>query len=201
MINLITVFFLFVILKLFFRLKIEGKENIPKVGAFILASNHISYFDPPILAASCLFGRGRCLNFIAKEELFKRKFFGWYITKLNAFPIKRKFGDIGAIRESIRRIKKGMPIVIFPEGERSPDGSVKEAFPGIALLATKTKIPIVPAFISGVEETLSVKSKSVKFNQVCVRFGKPIYFYDSEKHSYSEIVDKIMSSVKELAVV
>lgn len=196
MIYQITAVILFIIFKLFFRFKIEGSENIPPIGAFILACNHASYLDPPILAAGCL---KRRLNFLAKEELFHSRFFGWYISRLRAFPVKRNFGDIVAIRESIRRIRRGEPLVIFPEGERSLDGSIKEGFPGIALLATKTRIPIVPAFIKGAENTLSVKSKAVKFCRIQLKFGKPLLFYREGPQTYAEITDRIMSAIKELA--
>ena len=200
MIYTITVGILFVLLKLFFRLKIEGAENIPKKGSFILASNHASYLDPPILAAGCYdYNMGRKLNFLAKDELFRGKLFGWYITKLNAYPIKRNVGDIGAIKETIKRIKNGKPIVIFPEGERSPDGSIKEGFPGIALLALKTKIPIIPAYIKGAEEVLSVKNKSFKPHKIYVKYGKPLIFYDKGPVAYTEITNAIMLAIKELA--
>ncbi|MFH1622084.1 MAG: lysophospholipid acyltransferase family protein [Candidatus Omnitrophota bacterium] len=199
MIYTITVGILFVLLKLFFSIKIEGAENIPAKGAFILASNHSSYLDPPILAAGCYnYSLGRRLNFLAKYELFERKLFGWYIGKLGAFPIKRNLGDIGAIRETLRRIKKGMPIVIFPEGERSPDGSIKEGFPGIAMLAVKTEIPIIPAYIKGAEEVLSVKQKAFKPHKIYVKYGKPLFLYKEETKDYLELTNKIMASIKEI---
>ncbi len=196
MIYKITAFSLFIIFKLFFRFKIEGSENIPQKGAFILACNHTSYLDPPILGGGCL---RRKLNFLAKEELFRNRIFSWYIGKLGAFSVKRNFGDIGAIKESIRRLRKGEPLVIFPEGERSLDGSIKEGFPGIALLATRTKIPIVPAFIKGSENVLSAQSKSIKLCQIQLKFGKPLVFYREGPQGYLEITDKIMSAIRELA--
>jgi 1-acyl-sn-glycerol-3-phosphate acyltransferase len=200
MIYKITVALLFVLCKLFFRLTIEGAGNIPRRGAFILASNHASYIDPPILAVGCFkYGLGRMLNFLAKDELFENRLFGWYIRNLGAFSIKRNFGDVGAIRESIRRIRKGQPLVVFPEGERSPDGSIKEGFPGIAMLAVKTRIPVVPAYIKGAEEVLSVKNKRFKPHKIFVKYGKPLIFYDKGSQSYKDITDKIMLSIKELA--
>ena len=168
-------------------------------GAFILASNHSSYLDPPILAVGCFdYNRGRKLSFLAKAELFNNKLFGWYISKLGAFSIKRSFGDIGAIRESIRRIRGGSPLVVFPEGERSPDGNLQEAFPGIALLVTKTNIPVIPAYIKGAEEVLSVKSKAFKPHKIAVKFGKPIFFYHKGPQAYAEATEKIMSAIREL---
>lgn len=198
MIYRITVSLLFIILKFFYHLRIQGVENIPKKGAFILASNHVSYFDPPILAVGCFMIRPK-LNFIAKEELFCNKAFGWYIKKLGAFPIKRDFGDIGAIKESIRRIKRGEPLVIFPEGERSPNGEIKESFPGIALLSVKTKIPIIPAFIEGSNNVLSESSKKMRLCKLSLRIGKPLVFYNGGPQTYSGIADKIMSAIKDLS--
>ncbi|MFC1709155.1 lysophospholipid acyltransferase family protein [Candidatus Omnitrophota bacterium] len=200
MIYKVTVVILFVLLKLFFRLRIMGVENIPKKGAFILASNHSSYLDPPILAVGCYnYGLGRSLNFLAKDELFKSGFFSWYIRRLRAFPIKRSFGDIGAIRECIRRIRKGQPLVVFPEGERSPDGSMKEGFLGTAMLAVKTKTPIIPAYIKGADEVLSVKNKKFKPHKIAIKYGKPLIFYDKEPQSYKDITDRIMLAIKELS--
>lgn len=200
MIYTITATFLLIIFKLFFSINIVGAENIPKEGSFILASNHTSYLDPPILAVGCFIKRRRKLSFVAKEELFGNKIFAWYIKQLGAFPIKRNFGDISAIKESIRRIKKGRALVIFPEGERSDDGKIREGFPGIALLATKTKIPVIPAFIKGSSDALGEDSKFLKFCKIYLKIGKPLVFYQEGPQTYSEITDRIMSAIKELSI-
>ncbi len=199
MLYLITVVVSYIILKLFFSLEVQGAENIPSKGAFILASNHLSFFDPPILGAVCYRYKKRTLNFFAKEELFYNKIFSWYIRRLKAFPIKRRFGDIGAIKESIRRIKEGGAIAIFPEGGRSVEGNIKEGFRGIALLATKAKIPVVPVFMKGADFILGSKSKPINFCKVHVRFGTPILFYGKGLKNYSEITNRIMLAIKGLA--
>lgn len=199
MIYTITVTIFFVILKLFFRLKVVGAENIPSQGAFIVASNHTSYLDAPILASGCFYyNKWRKLDLLSKSELFHNKFFGWYLKQIGAFPVKRSFGDIGAIRESIRRLREGRSLGVFPEGERSPDGSLQGAFPGIGLLVTKTNTPVIPAYIKGAEEVLSVKSKAFKPHKVAVKFGKPLFFYHKGPHAYLQVTEKIMSAVKEL---
>ena len=199
MLYLITVIVSYIILKLFFGLEVQGAENIPSKGAFILASNHLSHFDPPILGAVCYRYKKRILNFLAKEELFYNKIFSWYIRKLKAFPIRRKFGDIGAIKESIRRIRNSEAIVIFPEGGRSVEGDIKEGFRGIALLAIKTKIPVIPVFIKGSDSTFGVASKSIKFSKIFLKFGEPLIFYGEGPHAYSEITTRIMSAIRELS--
>ncbi|MBL7197919.1 MAG: 1-acyl-sn-glycerol-3-phosphate acyltransferase [Candidatus Omnitrophica bacterium] len=198
MIYTITVVILIVIFKLFFRIRIQGLDNIPTQGAFILASNHNSYLDPPILAVGC-YRKKRKLSFLAKQELFHNRIFGWYIKKLGAFPIRRNWGDISAIKESIRRIRNGQPLVIFPEGGRSLDGKIKEGFPGIALLASKTKIPVIPAFIKGSDCVLDGGIKSLRFCRIYIKFGKPLIFYRERPQYYSEVTDRIMTSIGELS--
>ena len=192
----VTLFILRILLKLFLRIEVQGQGNIPIRGAFILCSNHISYLDPPILAVGCF---KRRLNFLAKEELFCNRFFGWYIRKLGAFPIKRNYSDIGAMKESIRRIRKGQPLVVFPEGGRSSDGKIGEGLPGVALLAIKTKTPIVPAFIKSTDNTLSLDSKTFKFCKTYLKFGKPLNFYENNTQDYSEVTNRIIFSIKELS--
>ena len=194
MIYFITVSLIIFILTFFFEFEVYGKENLPSKGAYIIASNHVSYFDPPIIAAGCYF---RKLNFLAKKELFRHRLFGWYIRTLGAYPIKRKRGDISAIKESIKRLKIGNPLVVFPEGGRSKDGKLQEGLPGIAFLATKENIPIVPAFIKGAEKVLSPESKKVNLHKIRVRFGEPFFLSKKDYGSYNEMSEKIMQSIEE----
>ncbi|MDD5618301.1 MAG: lysophospholipid acyltransferase family protein, partial [Candidatus Omnitrophica bacterium] len=137
----------YIIFRLLFFLKIEGLENIPSKGAYLLACNHSSFLDPPVLGGAFYGARWIKLNFLAKEELFHNKVFAWFLVRLKTFPVKRQSADIGAIKECIRRVKKGEPLAIFPEGERSPKGEITQGFPGIALVAAKTGAPVIPVFI------------------------------------------------------
>lgn len=188
---------MFIIFKLFFRIQVSGKENIPSHGAFILASNHSSYLDPPILAVSC-FGI-RQLHFLAKEELFRNRLFGWFIKKLNAFPIRRTGSDISAIKECIKRIRDGQALVIFPEGGRSDKGKLQDGLPGIALIAIKTNIPVVPVFIRGADKALSPGSKLIKRSKIQVRFGEPFFVDKDNSNTYFEITNKIMLAIENLS--
>lgn len=100
-----------------FRLQVEGKDNIPLRGAVIIAANHKSYFDPPLAGVAF---HNRRLSYMAKSELFRNPLFGWLIRKLGAFPVKRNSADMGAIRQSVRIIKGGEALLIFPEGGHYP---------------------------------------------------------------------------------
>jgi 1-acyl-sn-glycerol-3-phosphate acyltransferase len=138
-----------------------GKENIPKhphKGGFIIAANHQSYTDPPLIAA---FVNGK-FSFIAKAELFKKKMFALLIRYCGAYPVERGAGDTGALDRAVSDLKKGRIFVIFPEGTRSKDGSIAKAKSGIALIAGMANVPVLPCCIV------------YKDNRAYVSFGKII---------------------------
>ena len=176
-----------------------GMENIPKEGV-ILASNHISYLDPPIIGS--LTPR-RC-NFMAKKGLFEVPILGWMI-KLAAFPVDREKPRASTIKEAVKRIRNGHIVVVFPEGQRNDTGELLEAKPGIGMVAAMSKAPIVPVYISGADRALTPGAKWLKRAKIKVVFGKPIY-YTSTKESgersgsdrREEISAMIMDAIREL---
>jgi 1-acyl-sn-glycerol-3-phosphate acyltransferase len=189
----------YIIFRLFFSLRIEGLENISRKGSYIIASNHSSFLDPPILGGAFYGARWIKLNFLAKEELFYNRAFGWLLLNLKAIPVKRQTGDIGAIKECIKRIKKGQPLAIFPEGERSPTGGLMPAFHGISLIATKTGVPVLPVFIKDADRAWGVGSKRIRFCKITLKIGKPIIFHHRHApRAYPEITSSIMSAIKGL---
>lgn len=175
-----------------FRIKIEGRENIPIEGGVLLAVNHKSNWDPVIASLGCK----RKLRFMAKYELFKNKLFGALITLLGAFPIHRGKGDIGAIKGALTILKNNEAMLIFPEGGRVHDESLAEAKPGAVMLAIRAKVPIVPAYISGKYHWMS---------KITIRFGEPIYYdaYYDEKTVVEELQtlsDKLLKTMRALKV-
>lgn len=130
--------------RIIFNIKVVGRENIPKKGGYIAASNHQSYWDP-VFMGMVLKGK---FAFMAKKELFTNRAFAWLITKLGAFPIERGKGDGGAIETAIERIQMGKVFVIYPEGTRSKDGKLGRGKSGVALIAGKAKAPILPMCIT-----------------------------------------------------
>lgn len=147
-----------------FRIQVEGKENILRHGGIVLASNHRSNADPPLLATR-LPGH-RCV-FMAKEELFRNPVFGWLIRHLGAFPVTRGSGDTGVIDVAVQHVKNGRTLMIFPEGTRSKDGRVGRGKTGVAVVAAKTGADVIPVGIS-FQGKLHFRSK------IIIRFGKPI---------------------------
>ena len=152
-----------VAMHIWFNLKIEGRENIPKGQAFVYASNHRSNADPVLVT---LAGRGR-FSFMAKSELFRNPFFAWLIRSLGAFPVERGTGDTAAIEKAIDNVSHGVNLLIFPEDTRSKDGRVGRGKTGVALIAARSHADVVPVGISFTGK-LHFRSKIV------VRVGKPI---------------------------
>ena len=155
--------------RLLFRLRVGGVEKVPAGGA-IIAPNHQSFFDIP-LVAMVLALHGRRTHFMAKSELFRNPVFAWIIRNLLAFPVRRGAPDRTAIRYAIDLLKQGELVVIFPEGTRSKTGQLKEAEAGLSLIAAKAGVPVVPVGIGG---TRLMFGKEQFFPQVTIRFGAPI---------------------------
>lgn len=150
------------IFKLKYRTKYIGTENVPDEGAYILASNHTNAVDPIMIGI----GVKREVMFMAKEELFKNKFLGWFITKLGAFPVDRGKADTSSIRHFEDVLKEGALMGIFIEGTRSKDGNFLKPKNGCSLIAWNTKTPVIPV------------CHTVIGKRVWYHFGKPLSMED-----------------------
>ena len=146
-------------------LKVEGRENIPGKGAIIVAPNHKSYWDPPVIGTAV---NNRIIHYMAKEELFKNPIFGWVIRKFGTFPVKRGTVDRQAVRQAVRELKSGNPLGIFPEGTRIKREGLGRFHSGMASLALMTGTPVVPVAVIG---TMDLPKKN---GPLAVLIGKPI---------------------------
>ena len=188
-----------VLFKVLFRLQVWGVKNIPLKGGFILAGNHISYLDPPILGVAC----PRELCFLAKEELFRNALFGRFITALNAFSVSSRIGDVKSLRRAIRELETGKGLGIFPEGARTMDGESVEPMQGVGFLATRTGVPIVPTFIEGSNMALPIHAKFIRLKKIKVYFGRAVRAEDIEQqlkgsNPYQTIAETIMKEISRL---
>jgi len=145
------------------RLRVVGRENVPRTGPLIVASNHVSNFDPPLVGVALT----RPISYMAKKELFAVPLLGPLIARLNAYPVDRQAGGTAALRASLRMLKEGRCIGVFPEGGRNVHGD-KEAKAGAAFLAAASGAPVVPAAIVGSRELRP-------FKRVTVAFGAPMH--------------------------
>ena len=178
------------------RGKVDGRQNLPKSGPYILASNHISYFDPPFVGSTT----GREMYFFAKKELFDNKLIGAILTKLNARPVRRGIFDRGAIEAAIQILESGNRLVVFPEGTRSLTDDFLRPKPGVGLIASQAKIPIVPVYILGSNSLWKSLLGSAKLK---ISIGEPltaeyISSFAPEKESYKAITEEIMMRIKAL---
>jgi 1-acyl-sn-glycerol-3-phosphate acyltransferase len=181
-----------VLCKVFFRIRARGRKNIPRKGGFILASNHLSYLDPVVLGVAC----PRKLNFMAKHDLFRSPLFSGLIARLGAFAVKRDSADASALKEAVRRVRKGRALLIFPEGSRGQGGKLGEPQSGIGFLAAKLNVPVIPAFIKGTERALPKNARRIQPSKVEVSFGQQVAI--DKGLTYQEIAARIMSSIASL---
>lgn len=178
--------------KFAFRMDIQGEENIPPEGGVVLCCNHMSNLDPTTMAG---FVR-RPVRYIAKKELFEKRWSAKLLSALGAFPVDRQTTDMKALKTAIKLLKNGEALGIFAEGTRVKEGEAKAAKAGVALFALKGEAPIVPICISS-----KYKFRSV----VHIRYGKPIYLdeYKGQKvttEMMEEITEKVMEKVREMRV-
>lgn len=176
-------------LRLLWRLRVRGTENVPMNGGLIVAANHISYFDPPALGCAL----PRQLTYMAKSELFRIPLFGPFIAALGAYPIERGRGDIGAIKRSVALLREGHAVAMFPEGTRNFEGKTG-AQNGAALLASLAGVPIVPAYIAGTDAV-------ARLARITVTFGAPLVVERSQKASrddLAKITDEVMGRIRGL---
>ncbi len=154
------------ILKLLYRVKFRNKNNIPKEGAYIIISNHLSYLDPLLLGMG---QRNRKLRFMAKSELFRNKLFAKLITALGAFPVVRGEGvEQKAITTGEDILKNGGVMTIFFEGKRSKTGKFLRPHSGAMLIAYNTNTPVVPACITPEKGLMKM------FRKTRISFGDPV---------------------------
>ncbi len=191
----------FVLFKIFYRLKVKGVENIPDKGGVIIASNHASFLDPPIIGVAAW--KRKCI-FMARHTLFRNKIAGFILKKWGSFPIKRGSIDRNAWFEFEKKVKEGYVVVFFPEGTRTEDGEIKQGKPGAGMLIYNSKVKVIPAYIHNTYKAFSKKMKLPRiFVPVTVIFGKPLDFSDfftkeAKKENYEEITKILMNEIIKL---
>lgn len=175
------------IFKFLFRWEVAGQDHLPREGGYILCSNHISWWDPPLVG--CL--TKRVVHFMSKEEMFQIPVLSKVMLLLHAFPVKRNSADRRAIRAALEILKGGGVLGIFPEGTRSRTEELLPPHSGVALLAIKSEAPVIPIAIIG-----SYKL----FRQVKVRIGAPLVFQEyyglrNKAAQLEEVATKIMQEI------
>lgn len=179
----------FLLVSLFCKIEVKGKDVFPKAGPFILASNHISYLDPEVVGMLC----PRKLNYLAKEELFTNKLFAAFLKKINVIPIKRGHADLHVLRLSLK-ILESKPLLIFPQGKRATNyDSFKE---GVGFLYRKSKAPVIAAKVYGTDKILPKGAKFPKFGKIKVIFAKVEGL--ENQNTRHQVTAKVIETIKAL---
>lgn len=181
-------FVCYLVCKIMWRYKVRGHENIPAGGGFLVASNHVSYIDPPLVGSAVK----RPLFFMAKQELFDVPVLGFILRNANVFPVRRGSQDMSAIRYTLNVLKSGKGVLVFPEGTRSKDGNFGEARAGSGMIACYAQVPVVPVRV------FNSYNASV-FTRIEVVFGKPIYPpKEYNREIYQQFSEQILEEIKKL---
>lgn len=168
-------FLLRLIFRLGFGMDVRGRSHIPRRGGFLLASNHLSYLDPPLLGAAC----PRRLSFMAQTKLFDNALLGAFMCGVHVIPLQRGESDVAAIREAVRRLRRGEAVAIFPEGGRQFSGQLGHAKGGVGLIAEAARVPIIPVLVQGTFQALPPGSRRLKRAKIRVAFGPQIPYTTS----------------------
>ena len=189
--------------RLLWDARIEGVENLPRTGPFILVTNHTSNLDPLMMG----WARGnqvdRVVHFMAKAEMRSWPFLGWLATQSGVYFVRRGERDRAAQQFSLDALAEGRPIAIFPEGTRSRTGRLREGKPGAALLAMRSGAPIVPAGISGTQRIFPTGSWFPRASKVRIRIGTPFTLPHQptgrlDREALAAGTERIMSAIEEL---
>lgn len=171
-----------------YRIKVIGKENFPKEGGVLLCTNHIDNLDPPVVGITC----PRTVHFMAKEELFSKPILKTLLPQVQSYPVKRGMSDRNAFRQTIKLLKDGKVVGLFPEGTRSKTGEIGKGLAGAGFFALKGgDAKVIPCAIVGPYKA---------FSQLKVVYGEPMDMtpYRERKASAEEVTDAIMAEISKL---
>lgn len=177
-----------------FFLRSRGRERLSYDGPMILAANHQSFLDPVMVGVCC----PPVLHFMARDSLFRVPVLGRFITAGLAFPVKRGKGDVGAFKQSLRILKGGENLLLFPEGTRTTTGRIRDLQPGVIALARKTKAAVVPVAITGAFEAWPRNAKLPRPRKVWIEFGTPIPSATFEGRSDAESAADLTAELRRL---
>ena len=186
----------------FFNYRVIHPERMIESGSVIFAVNHQSYFDPP-LAGIC---SRRAVYYLARKTLFKIPLLGRLLPDFNVIPVDLGGNDMSALKTTIRLLRGGNGVVLFPEGTRSVDGSLRKGQSGIGLIIAKTKAPVLPMRVFGAHEAFPKNSKKIQLGQITMVIGEPIYFSEQDltpvdgddRALYQHLSDRVMSAIGKL---
>jgi 1-acyl-sn-glycerol-3-phosphate acyltransferase len=189
----------------YLRWRVYHPERVPGAGPVILASNHASILDPPMIGS----GLNRGINYLARESLFRFPVVGWVLRNWNSVPVDRDGGGGAGLKAILDRLLDGGAIILFPEGTRTRDGKLQPARPGIGLTVIKSAAPVVPVRVFGTFEAYGRDVPFPRPHRVAVKFGNVMRFEQLRaeakgcskprlKQIYQQVADEIMAAIAKL---
>jgi 1-acyl-sn-glycerol-3-phosphate acyltransferase len=189
----------------YFRWRVFNPERVPLQGGVILASNHASYLDPPLVGA----GLRRDINYLARESLFRFPGVGALLRSWNSVPVDRDGGGARGLKAILDRLLAGGAIILFPEGTRTQDGQFLPARSGIGLTVIKSTAPVVPVRVFGTYAAYGRRLSFPRPRRIMVKYGRPLGFAALRaeaktcdkprlKEIYQQVADEIMAAIKQL---
>lgn len=188
-----------VVAKTLFGFRAYGCENVPRTGGCVVACNHESYLDPPLVGISC----PRPIFFLARKTLLDWPILGPLFPKLNVIPIDQDRADMSALKTVIKRIRAGECTVIFPEGSRTLDGNFLPAMPGLGLVMAKTRCTVVPARIFGAHAAFPRGGKPHLFRRITLAIEPPMAFTDADyegegRDLYQRLSERVLTRISQI---
>jgi 1-acyl-sn-glycerol-3-phosphate acyltransferase len=186
--------------QMFFRGDVAGLANLPGAGGYIVAANHASHLDPPMVGQFL----PRQVSFFARKTLWKPGVAAWWLDAVGTIPVDRDGGaSLDAIKRVLQALARGKVVIVFPEGTRSPDGEPRPPKPGVGLLACKAHVPVVPARVFGSFEAFGRDGRLRLGSPVSVTYGRPLppeEFDHPEdgKERYARTASRIMEAITRL---
>lgn len=184
--------------RVYFGLRVEGVEQVPATGGMLLAANHASYLDIPLLGC----GIRRRLWYMGRRDLFPVPGLKWLFRGLGWIPIRPDRLDRQGFDSAIELIRSGKAVVIYPEGGRTVTGHLRHGKPGVGIIVAQTKCPVVPVYIEGTFDAMPPGHSWPRPRRVTLRFGAPMKFVDvpaaTEKAFYHEVSRRVMSQIADL---
>lgn len=174
-----------------FRTRVFGRQHVPATGGALVLANHQSHFDPVLVGLAS----DRRLNYLARETLFRFPPFRWLIRSLDAIPIDREGIGLGGLKETLKRLKRGELVLIFPEGTRTRDGEVAALKPGFVALARRAGVPLLPVGVDGAYQAWPRTRKLPTFSMIQIVFGPPISPAEIEQFSDDGLVAEVESRI------
>lgn len=189
-----------VVYQMCFRGEVVGTEHLPRAGGFLLAANHASFLDPPLIGCQI----ARQIAYFARKTLWSSRLASWWLDTVGAIPVDRDGGqDVTAIKRVLRALKEERGLILFPEGTRTGDGRLQAARPGVGFIAVKTQVPVVPVRIFGSFEAFG-KGRPLRLGTpITIVFGRPLRpaSYDdprSGKERAQVASERIMAEIAKL---